>query len=198
MEKDFLEKDFPESENGPITVDKVMKSLTAPDYPTYIAKLLRQVRSWLSQPHAMGDYSVPYWEALREDPTCLFDKLSWLEENAALLPSAQPPKPHAEAIVLSLGEADLTDAMRLAVDYSLIFSKHVCRRVWVITDCWIPFDILEYADHVKAMLENGISLRFLLSTLWGWVELPVSTVGKFNIRVSGFDDRGRGRRRDDD
>ena len=199
MENDLSSKGFPDSEYKPITVEKIMRSLTTPDYPNYIAKLLKQVKNWIAKPHKLDDYDLPYWEVLHEAPEMLFDDLTWVEEYAALLPSDVPPKPMPEAVVLTLGEADLTNAMRLAVDYGLIFSKRACRRVWIVTDCWIPFDVLEYADHIKAMLENGVSLRFLLSSLWGWVELPVSAIGDLNIRGTGLDEnRGRFRRRSDD
>ncbi|MGI6075506.1 MAG: hypothetical protein ACOYD9_03980 [Pyramidobacter sp.] len=179
----------------PLTVRSLMRSINRPDYPDYITRLLAQVKGWLTKTFVIDGVELPYWEALDDDPEALYEELSWIESQAALLPSAVPPEPMPEAVVLYLGEADLRDAMRLAVDYSLIFSKNRCRRVWIVSDCWIPFDIYEYADHIKAMAEKGVTLRFLVVTPWGWVELPAAAVGKIQFPGSSASDSGSGRSR---
>ncbi len=186
---------------SPLTAASLMRSLYTPDYPPHIRRLLGQIKAWLTRPHRIGDEDLPYWEAIREEPETFFNRLDWLESEAALLPSLTPPPPLPEAVVLCLGEADLTGAMRLAVDYSLIFSKNVCRRVWIVSDCWIPFDVLEYGDHIRAMLDRGINLRFLVVSPWGWFEMPVSSVGEIQLPGSSSSDGGNGRnrrRREDD
>jgi hypothetical protein len=185
----------------PLTVGSLMRSLSKPDYPEYILHLLAQVKGWLTRTYHIDGEDLPYWEVLREDPELLYGELSWLESNAALLPAATQPRPQAEAVVLYLGEADLTDAMRLAVDYSLIFSKGLCRRLWIVSDCWIPFDVYEYTDHIRAMTEKGITLRFLVTTPWGWIEIPAVSLGELQIPGSSAADGGTGRSRrkkDDD
>lgn len=51
------------------------------------------------------------------------------------------------------------------------------------------------------MAEHGISLRFLVVTPWGWVELPVAALGKVQLPGSSSSDGGAGRnrrRRNDD
>ena len=185
-----MDKNFPDSPT-PLTVSSLMRSMLNPDYPSHIVRLLNQVKGWLTKSFRLDGLDLPYWEAIREDPDMFFGELSWLEAQAALLPAITPPAPRPEAAVLSLGEVDLTDAMRLAVDYSLIFSREVCRRVWIVSDCWIPFDVLEYSDHIKAMAEHGISLRFLVAAL-GKVQLPGSSSS------DGGAGRNRRRRNDDD
>lgn len=183
----------------PLTVSSLMRTMSAPDYPAHIVRLLNQVVGWLPRTFRLDGADLPYWEYAREDPDGLYDELSWLVPMAALLPSAAAPPSMAEAVVLSLGEFDLTGAMRLAVDYSLIFSKGACRRVWLVSDCWIYCDVAEYADHIKAMSESDISLRFVLITPWGWVEVPVSSLAGQPSAPPGSDDsRGRNRRRRDD
>lgn len=184
--------------NIPRTVGALMRDLYRPDYPDYIMRLLNQVKGWLTRTYRIDDVDLPYWEVLREDPEFLFGQLNWLSEKAALLPAVTPPPPQAEAVVLSLGEVDLTDAMRLTVDYSLIFSENKCRRVWIVSDCWIPFDILAYGDHIKAMDQRGITIRFIIATAWGWVEMPVSALAQRPLPGSSSSDGGRRRRRDDD
>ncbi len=185
----------------PLTAASLMRSIYAPDYPPHIRRLLEQIKGWLPRTYRIDDVDLPYWEAVRDDPDRFFSKLDWLESEAALLPALTPPPAQPEAVVLCLGEADLTGAMRLAVDYSLIFSKNMCRRVWIVSDCWIPFDVLEYSDHIRAMSEQGISLRFLIVSLWGWVEMPISSIGQKQFPGSSASDGGSGRnrrRRDDD
>lgn len=179
----------------PLTVHSLMRSINRPDYPDYIARLLVQVKGWLTRTFVIDGMELPYWEAVRDDPEALYDELSWIDSQAALLPAAVPPEPKPEAVVLYLGEADLTDALRLAVDYSLIFSKNRCRRVWIISDCWIPFDVYEYADHIRVMEEQGVALRFMVVTPWGWLEIPAASVGKLQIPGSSSSDGGTGRNR---
>lgn len=161
----------------PLTAGDLLRSLSDEDYPIYILKLLNQVKGWLTQSfHIDGyDQSVSYDILLREDPEALYGQLKWLEAKVTLLPAMSRPAVHPEAVVLGLGEINQDDIMRDAVDYSLIFSRGECRRVWVISDCWIPFDVLPYAAHLQAMLNASISFRFLMITPWGWVELPITS-----------------------
>lgn len=189
-----MDKNFSDNPT-PLTVSSLMRNLLNPDYPPHIIKLLNHVKGWLTKSFRLDGLDMPYWEAIREDPDMFFGELSWIESQAALLPAMTPPSPQAEVVVLYLGEVDLTDAMRLAVDYSLIFSHNVCRRVWIVSDCWIPFDVLEYSDHIKAMAEHGISLRFLVVTPWGWVELPIAALGKVQLPGISSSDGGTGRNR---
>jgi len=185
---------------SPITFNSLMRNMLTPDYPAHIVKALNLISSWLPQTFRSDGIDMPYWEVMREDPELLFSKLSWLESYVALLPSETPPPSQPEAAVITLGEVDVTGAMRLSVDYSLIFAKEHCRRVWIISDCWIPCDVIEYSDHIRAMVDNGISLRFMLVTPWGWMEIPVSALAGRSIRGSSNSDngRGRGRRRNED
>lgn len=193
-----MNENYPDQ--NPLTIGSLMRSMMTPDYPAYVVKLLEQVKGWLTQTFRLDGVDMPYWELLREAPDILFDQLNWLEHSAALLPASAPPPAMAEAVILSLGEVDLTGAMRLAVDYSLIFSRSACRRVWIVADCWIFCDIAEYGDHIKAIRDSGVSLRFLLVTPWGWLEVPIAAVGSSSLPASSSPDdgRNRGRRRKDD
>ena len=187
------------SDRQPLTVGSLMRSMMTPDYPTHIVRLLEKVQSWLTQTFRLDGIDMPYWEVMRDAPDTLFEQISWIERSVALLPSTVPPPPQAEAVVLSLGEVDLTGAMRLAVDYSLIISNSACRRVWIVTDCWIYCDVAEYSDHIKAMNNSGIAVRFMLVTPWGWIEVPISAISSSRLPGASPDDgRGRNRRRKDD
>jgi hypothetical protein len=46
--------------------------------------------------------------------------------------------------------------------------------VWVLSDTFIFWDVIHYAAHVNALQEQGITLRFILVSPWGWVEIPLS------------------------
>ena len=175
-----MNEDF--SQDQPLTVGALMRGMCAPDYPSHIVRLLKQVQSWLPKTYRVDGIDMPYWEAMRDAPDIFFSELEWLEQRVALLPALTPPPPQPEAVVLTLGEVDLTGAMRLSVDYSLIFSNKLCRRVWIVTDMWIPCDVIEYSDHIRAMTAGGISLRFMLVTPWGWLEIPQITTA-FIVRV---------------
>ena len=179
-------------DHSPLTASSLMRNILNPDYPKYMERLLNQVKGWLTKTFRVDGIDMAYWEVMRENPDALFSELKWIESKVALLPAAEPPQPHAEAVVLYLGEVDIYESMRLAVDYSLIFSKGNCRRIWVITDCWIPSDIMGYKDHIKAMTENGITLRFLIITPWGWIELPLASLGEAPLPPG---ENGRPRRR---
>jgi hypothetical protein len=45
----------------------------------------------------------------------------------------------------------------------------------VVSDTFIFGDTIHYAAHVDALAEQGIVLRFILVTPWGWVEIPLSS-----------------------
>ncbi|EEX48570.1 hypothetical protein GCWU000246_00816 [Jonquetella anthropi E3_33 E1] len=162
------------------------------DYPDWTIKLTRQISGWFSQRFTLSDgYEAPYDEAVRSEPELLFDRLNWVNDHACLLPSSRRPRPRDEAAVVWLGEVDLDGAMRWALDYALLFSGRRCRRAWILTDCWIPCDVLDYSDHIASLADQQIVLRFLLITPWGWLELPLSEDWSSG-RLSLF--RGRSRK----
>jgi len=63
--------------------------------------------------------------------------------------------------------------MRMAIDHATLFARGLCRRVWLICDSWLAEDVLRYLPHVRALAEQGIALRVILLSPWGWVEIPV-------------------------
>lgn len=170
MTEKFFDKEVP------ATANELLNAVHKPDYPEYITKLMSQLRGWLPKKFKIDGREMTYAEAFREDPDMFLEQLSWVEDFVTLLPAEERPEIKEEVVALSLGEADLHEVFRFAIDSSLIFSRGKCRRTWIISDCWIPFDVFEHGDYIREMRENGISLRFLLVTPWGWMELPVATV----------------------
>lgn len=195
-----MSEHFPEDQE-PLMAGDFLRSLSTPDYPEYILRLLGQLRNWLTQSFSVDGFPdrVSYDRLLQEDPEQLYGTLNWLEDWLVLLPSQSRPPLREEALVLGLGEANLDDIMRLAVDYGLIFARERCRRIWIVSDCWIPFDVNLYSDHLRALAAAGLSLRFLMVTPWGWLELPVLSSLKLGFRRFSLRDYcGDSRRREDD
>ena len=52
-----------------------------------------------------------------------------------------------------------------------------------MSDTFIFDDVVRYAAHVDALTEQGVTLRFILVTPWGWVELPLNAIGKCFLSI---------------
>ncbi len=184
----------------PLMAGDFLRSLSTPDYPDYILGLLEQIRDWLTRSFHLEGYPdrVRYDQLLEEDPEQLYSTLDWLESHMALLPARDHPPVREEAVVLGLGQADLDDIMRMAVDYGMIFARDRCRRIWVVSDCWIPFDVTPYTDHLQALNAAGVTLRFLMVTPWGWLELPLLEGQQEGFRYLSLRDYGNRRPSEDD
>lgn len=170
------------------------------DYPDWILRLIKEVSSWLTErfPWEGLPQGLAYDEMLHEDPEVFFDRLKWLHQHAMVLPADGPMEPYREAVALWIGELSLDEPLRAAVDYSLLFSQGQCERVWILTDCWIPCDVDAYSEHIQAMTQRGVVLRFIMMTPWGWIELPLDEPHVFGRLpfFNGHSDNLKGRLKD--
>jgi hypothetical protein len=104
----------------------------------------------------------------------LFADLENLEQYVDLIPNTRRPEGKADAIVVSVNPPDYENGVRTAIDYAALFNRKNCKRVWIVSDTFVFGDAIHYAAHVDALAEQGIVLRFVLVTPWGWVEIPLS------------------------
>ena len=97
-----------------------------------------------------------------------------LEEFADVIPNSKKSGEKSDTIIISLAPPDYEGGLRAAIDHAAIFNRGKCHRVWIFSDSFNLDDVVRFIPHVDALIEQGISLRFLLITPWGWVELPLS------------------------
>ncbi len=167
----------------PWTVHQVLDAMSGPDYPPFIRDLLAQLQDWMANvllgdnPALQEDLLYGGGErAFQVDMEGLYQELEWIESKVDVLPSTVAPVGKEEAVALCLG-LELYEGLRVAVDHAALFGRGACRRVWIITDNWNMMDILRYRPHVQALQAQGVSLRFVLITPWGWTEAPVAFSG---------------------
>jgi hypothetical protein len=119
-----------------------------------------------------------YWAGgnrpLQADPEGLFGELEWVCEHADLLPADRDVGEKEEALVVTVGPYILDEGFRMAVDHAALFARERCKRVWMVTDNWLMGDFVYYLSHLKALVLQGVELRLLLVTPWGWTEVPIA------------------------
>ncbi len=166
-------------EDGVWTVGDVINAMTGAVYPWYIGRILNQIQKWLSSALAgespFDQDDLLGWGSDRPvplDQELLMNELEWVTPIVDLIPSARFVGTREEAIVLSFGPIILDEGLRMAIDHGALFARGQCKRIWVISDSWIIADIAAYKDHLKAMRDMGVDMRFMLVTPWGWTEVP--------------------------
>lgn len=171
------DNDYPEKD---LTVKQLLSAISETEYPQYIFEAISKVQNWmLDAVNAPADQGMDPVTAIFEDGTemdmeKLFASLESLEQYADIIPNIRRPEGKADALVISVNPPDFECGVRTAVDYAALFNRKNCKRVWVISDSFVFVDIIRYAAHVNALAEQGISLRFLLVTPWGWAEIPLT------------------------
>lgn len=162
------------------TIGEILREMSAPRFPNFITRVIDQVQNWMSELiyeekeqvdrdlYSMMDGTVP------GDPEKLIRELEWVDSYADLFPAASQSSGHKDMIVLCLGPADFDDGMRIAVDYSALFARGLCKRVWILCDNWILGDVVRYLQHIRALNREGVTFHFILVTPWGWSEIPIS------------------------
>ncbi len=162
------------------TIEKVLKAMEGPDYPDFLLELVCQIQEWMESALS-GEALAPVDEGFlsygervfQGDMDGLTARLEWLGNRADLLPSVESPQGCPEAVVLCLGPIDFEEGLRLAVDHGALFGRPNCKRIWLVGDSWHLGEVIHYIPHVKALAAQGVELRFLLVTPWGWTEVPV-------------------------
>lgn len=173
---------FFEEKDRPMTVGDILRAMESSAWPGFVTRAAEQVQQWM-----MGELAAE--EAFYEeanpaegaDPRTLGDtenlflQLAWLEEGIDLLPTQNggPGRGCSEALVLAIGPIDIDEGLRIAVDHVALFARGKCHRVWVFCDNWIVGDALRYLPHIRTLAEQGVDLRFVLLSPWGWTEIPL-------------------------
>lgn len=170
-----------------ITVGQLLSAISNSEYPEYVLETVGRVREWMSdmiskqeheQEHDEQDiFDALFGQFFEEDSSGLmnlFSRLDDLREFADILPSRQEPAGKPDTIVISITPPDYESGLRAAIDYAAVFNRPKCKRIWIISDTFIFNDVIKFSPHVDALSEQGITMRFILVTPWGWVELPLS------------------------
>ncbi|MBQ3455469.1 MAG: hypothetical protein IJG36_03440 [Synergistaceae bacterium] len=197
----------PEAENGrEIMVSELLSAISESEYPQYILDAVATVQEWMNDIIGNGnDSDEDIFQLLASGNfeeevgiESLIERLEYTSKCIDILPNTKAQEGRPDVVVLSLSAPDYECGLRAAIDYAAVFSRETCRRVWVISDAYILDEAMKYAPHVDALLEQGISLRYILVTPWGWVELPLSgkTDSKraFLWRNDGMTEEKRGRK----
>lgn len=163
-----------------LTVKDLLSAISETAYPQYILEALSRVQKWmLDTMNAPAERGMDPVTAMFEDNgevdiERLFERLESLEQYVDLIPNTRRPEGRPDVIVVSMTPPDYESGLRTAIDYAALFNRSHCKRVWIISDTFIFEDTMRYAAHVDALASQGIILRFVLVTPWGWVEIPLS------------------------
>ena len=173
-----------ESENGrEIMMSELLSAISEAEYPQYILDAVATVQEWMHDmtENANDSDDVDIFQSFAgenyEDGAMiesLIERLEGISECADILPNAKAPEGRPDVIILSVAAPEYECGLRAAIDYAAVFGRETCRRVWIISDAYMLDEAMKYSPHVDALSEQGISLRYILVTPWGWVELPLS------------------------
>ena len=163
-----------------LTVKGLLSAISETEYPDYILEAISKIQNWMLETvNAPTDRGMDPVTAMFEDEgemdmDKLFADLESLEQYVDLIPNTRRPEGRADVIVVSVYPPDYESGVRTAIDYAALFNRKNSKRVWVISDTFVFGENIHYAAHVNALAEQGIALRFILVTPWGWVEIPLS------------------------
>ena len=168
-------------------MSEFLSAISETEYPEYILEAVKIVREWMNdainnkkenEDSELHDMLAEFFGHEFEDESGnlddLYRRLSAIEDFADLIPSSKKSDGKSDKIIISLAPPDYEGGLRAAIDHAAIFSRGKCRRVWIISDSFVLEEVVRFIPHVDALAEQEISLRFLLVTPWGWVELPLS------------------------
>lgn len=181
------QNEVPKPETGrksEITINELLSAISETEYPQYILEAIGTIRDWMNEminndeePDEADIFSAIFSEnfddgfrGLEE----LFERLNGLRDFADVIPNSKAPDGKPDTLIISLSPSDYESGLRSAIDYAAVFNRPKCRRVWIISDTFILDEVMKFAPHVEALAEQGVTLRFILVTPWGWVELPLS------------------------
>lgn len=169
---------------GNMTANELLSVISDTEYPQYILEAIEKVQEWMqevTEEPAEPTNEEDIFESLfgaafgeNDEIAKLFEKLKSIENFADVVPNpnAQGGKP--DTIVVSMAPPDCNTGIRSAIDYAAVFNRKSCKRVWIISDAFVFGELLAFVPHVDALAEQGIMLRYILVTPWGWVEMPLS------------------------
>ena len=163
-----------------VMITELLSAISETEYPQYILDAISRIQAWMLDTvnapaeRGMDPVTAMFEDGGEMDMEKLFSDLESLEQYVDLIPNTRRPEGRADVIVVSVNPPDYECGVRTAIDYAALFNRKNCKRVWVISDTFIFSDTIHYAAHVDALAEQGVALRFILVTPWGWVEIPLS------------------------
>ena len=177
-------KKKPESESpSEFTVNELLSAMSENEYPQYILDAVSRVQEWMNDVTENDNdsdddiFSAIFGENYDDGNTgieALIERLNDIGEYADIIPNTRTPEGKSDALIISITPPEYESGLRSAIDYAAVFNRETCKRVWIISDTFILDDVMKYSAHVDALSEQGITLRYILVTPWGWVELPLS------------------------
>ena len=177
-------KKKPESESpSEFTVNELLSAMSENEYPQYILDAVSRVQEWMNDVTENDNdsdddiFSAIFGENYDDGNTgieALIERLNDIGEYADIIPNTRTPEGKSDALIISITPPEYESGLRSAIDYAAVFNRSTCKRVWIISDTFILDDVMKYSAHVDALSEQGITLRYILVTPWGWVELPLS------------------------
>ena len=167
-----------------ITANELLSVIGDTEYPQYILEAISKVQEWMQEvteepeesPDAEDIFASIFGAAFGENDEIarLFEKLKTIEDFADVVPNPNAHSGKPDTIVVSMAPPDCNTGIRSAIDYAAVFNRTSCKRVWIISDTFVFGELLAFVPHVDALAEQGIMLRYILVTPWGWVEMPLS------------------------
>ncbi len=167
-----------------VTVNDFLSAISETEYPQYILDAIGQVQEWMKEMTEKPDepvdendiFSSIFGQMFGEDDgiSGLFERLKRIENFADVIPNTNAPEGKPDTLIISITPPDFDTGIRAAIDYAAVFNRNKCKRVWIISDTFIFEDVIKFVPHVDALAEQGIMLRYILVTPWGWVEMPLS------------------------
>ena len=176
-----------------LTVGDVLRAMSKPHYPEYILKSVEQIGSWMRECLTGPTLSE---DDFRADYDRLYGQLEWMRDHVDFLGEDSQEEElqesvTSEAVVISLDIGVQEEAIRMAIDHAAIFNPGKCRRIWLLSDSWIPGEIFRYGKHIRALEDRGVSFRFILVTPGGWTEIPLFDDASVPRRNLGMNDYAR-------
>ena len=172
------------NEQSKITVGELLSAISENEYPQYILEAINTVREWMNEVTESNTdsddddiFAAIFGENYDEGTggiESLIERLEGIGEYADIIPNAKKPEGKSDALIVSITPPDYESGLRAAIDYAAVFNRNKCRRVWIISDTFIFDEVIKFSPHVDALSEQGITLRYILVTPWGWVDLPLS------------------------
>lgn len=172
------------NEQPEITVGELLSAISENEYPQYILEAINLVREWMNEVTESDNdsddddiFAAIFGENYDDGAggiDSLIERLEGIRDYADIIPNAKKLEGKSDAVIVSITPPDYESGLRAAIDYAAVFNRNKCRRVWIISDTFIFDDVIKFSPHVDALEEQGITLRYILVTPWGWVELPLS------------------------
>lgn len=166
-----------------ITISELLSTAPESEYPQFILDAISKVQEWMkdvTENDSETDddiFSAIFGENYDDGDSgigALIERLGDIGEYADIIPGSGTTEGKSDALIISITPPEYESGLRSAIDYAAVFNRNTCKRVWIISDTYILDDVMKFSNHVDALSEQGITMRYILVTPWGWVELPLS------------------------